>query len=142
MNKSAETPDLDLKSIEDSFNNLVSKVDNLVNRSMGLVFRFHSKLDETLQQAFAPEPKEDKGIPALDSDLLQGAGIGLQEVLESLVDFTISVVEEFESVITQAFDDLHGVLEEAEMEQGRYRMSEDLGHDTRIGDEIQIHRTP
>ncbi|XP_053360258.1 clusterin-like protein 1 [Clarias gariepinus] len=117
VNKSAETPDLDLKSIEDSFNNLVSKVDNLVNRSMGLVFRFHSKLDETLQQAFAPEPKEDKGIPALDSDLLQGAGIGLQEVLESFVDFTISVVEEFESVITQAFDDAHGVLEEAEMEQ-------------------------
>ncbi|KAF5898995.1 clusterin-like protein 1, partial [Clarias magur] len=117
VNKVAETPDLDLKSIEDSFNNLVSKVDKLVNRSMGLVFRFHTKLDETLQQAFASEPKEDKEIPVVDSDLLQGAGVGLQEVLESFVDFTISVLEGFESVITQAFDDLHGVLEEAETEQ-------------------------
>lgn len=119
VNKSAEMPDLDLRRIEDSFNDLVSKVDLLVNRSMALVFRFHSRLDETLQQAFAPEPQEDKEIKALDSDILQGVGVGLKEVFESFVDFTSSVVEEFESVITQAFDDLHGVVKEAETEQGR-----------------------
>ncbi|KAK3566802.1 hypothetical protein QTP86_004501 [Hemibagrus guttatus] len=117
MNKSAEMPDLDLKRIKDSFNDLVSKVDTLVNRSMALVFRFHSKMDETLQQAFAPEPQEDKKIKALDSDFLQGVGVGLKEVLVSFVDFTSSVLDEFESVITQAFDDLHGVMEEAETEQ-------------------------
>lgn len=110
---------MDLKRIEDSFNNLVFKVDMLVNRSMALVFRFHSKLDETLQQAFAPELQEEKEIQALDTDVLQGVGVGLKEVLESFVDFTSSVVEEFESVITQAFADLHGVIEETETEQGR-----------------------
>lgn len=119
MNKSAEIPNLNLKRIEDSFNDVVSKVDILVNRSMALVFRFQSKLDEALQQAFAPEPQEDKEIKALDSDLLQGVGVGLKEVLESFVDFTSSVVKEFESVLMQAFDDLHGAIEEAETEQGR-----------------------
>lgn len=119
MNKSAEMVDLDLRRIEDSFNDLVSKVDILVNRSMALVFRFHSKLDETLQQVFAPKPQEDKEIEAPDSDFMQGIGVGLKEVLESFVDFTSSVMEEFESVITQAFDDLRGVIEEEETEQGR-----------------------
>ncbi|KAG7329977.1 hypothetical protein KOW79_006199 [Hemibagrus wyckioides] len=117
MNKSEEMPDLDLKRIEDTFNDLVSRVDTLVTRSMALVFRFHSKMDETLQQAFTPEPQEDKKIKTLDSDFLQGVGVGLKEVLESFVDFTSSVLDEFESVITQAFDDLHGVMEEAETEQ-------------------------
>ncbi|KAF4089623.1 hypothetical protein AMELA_G00069420 [Ameiurus melas] len=117
VNKSAEMVDLDLRRIEDSFNDLVSKVDILVNRSMAIVFRFHSKLDETLQQVFAPKPQEDKEIEALDSDFLQGVGVGLKEVLESFVDFTSSVMEEFESVITQAFDDLRGVIEEEETEQ-------------------------
>ncbi|XP_053089543.1 clusterin-like protein 1 [Pangasianodon hypophthalmus] len=117
VNKSAEMPDLDLRKIEDSFNNLVSKVDILVNRSIALVFRFHSKLDETLQQTFTPEPQVDTEIKALDSDFLHGVGVGLKEVLESFVDFTSSVMEEFESVITQVFDDLHGVIEEAETEQ-------------------------
>lgn len=111
-------PDLDLRRIEDSFNELVSKVDMLVNRSMALVFIFHSRLDETLQQAYAPEPQEDSDIKALDTDFLQGIGVGLKEVLASFVDFTSSVVEEFESVIMQAFDDLHGVVVEAETEQG------------------------
>lgn len=111
-------PDLDLKRIEDSFNDLVSKVDMLVNRSMALVFIFHSRLDEALQQTYAPEPQEDSDIKALDTDFLQGIGVGLKEVLASFVDFTSGIVEEFESVITQAFDDLHGVVVEAETEQG------------------------
>lgn len=119
MNTSAEMPDLDMKKIEESFNNLVSKVDTLVTRSMALVFRFHSKLDETLQQAFAPEPQEDKEIKAMDLDFLQGVGVGLKEVLESFVDFSSSLMEGFESVISQAFDDLHGVIEDTETEQGR-----------------------
>lgn len=112
-------PNLNLRRTEDSFKDVVSKVDILVNRSMALVFRFHSKLDEALQQAFAPEPQEDKELKALDSDLLQDVGVGLKEVLESFVDFTSSVVEEFESVLMQDFDELHGVIEEAETEQGR-----------------------
>lgn len=119
VNKAVEMPDLDLKRIEDLFNGLVSKVDILVNHSMALVFRFHSKLDETLQQAFAPEPPEDKEIRALGTDFLGGVEVGFKEVLESFVDFTSSVVEEFVSVITRAFDNLHGVIEETEAEQGR-----------------------
>lgn len=118
MNKSAETSDADLRWIEDSFHDLVSKVDILVNRSMALVFRFPSKLDETLQQAFAPEQEEDTEFKAVDSGFLQGVEVGLKAVLESFVDFTSSVVEELESAITQAFVDLHGVIEEAETEQG------------------------
>ncbi|XP_046706810.1 clusterin-like protein 1 [Silurus meridionalis] len=117
VNKSTEIPDTDLRRLEESFNDLVSRVDMLVNRSIALVFRFHSKLNETLQQAFAPEPHKDTKIKALDSDFLQGVGVGLQEVLDSFVDFTSSMMEEFESMITQAFDDLHGVIEEAETEQ-------------------------
>ncbi|XP_060730129.1 clusterin-like protein 1 isoform X2 [Tachysurus vachellii] len=117
INKSTEMPDLQLKRIEDSFNDLVSKVDTLVTRSTALVFRFHSKMDETLQQAFTPELQEDKEMKALDSDFLHGLGVGLKDMLESFVDFTSSVLEEFETVITQAFDDLHGVMEEAEKEQ-------------------------
>lgn len=112
-------PDLQLMRIEDSFNDLVSKVDTLVTRSTTLVFKFHSKMDETLQQTFTPELQEDKEMKALDPDFFQGLGVGLKDVLESFVDFTSSVLEEFETVIKQAFDDLHGVMEEAEKEQGR-----------------------
>lgn len=119
LKKSAEIPDLDLRRIEDSFNDLVSTVDLLVNRSTALVLTLHSKLDETLQQAFAPEPQEDKEIKAVDSGVLQGLGAGLREVFESFVDLTSSVVEEFESVITQAFGDRRGVVKEAETQQGR-----------------------
>ncbi|XP_062849149.1 LOW QUALITY PROTEIN: clusterin-like protein 1 [Trichomycterus rosablanca] len=122
-NESTEMSELELLRIEDSFSNLVSKVSILVNHSTALVSRFHSELDDTLRQAFAPTPQEDKESKALNSAFLQE--VGLEEVLDSFIDFTKSVVQEFGAVIMQVFDDLHGVTEKAEQKQEKQLF---LGH--------------
>ncbi|KAA0719302.1 Clusterin-like protein 1 [Triplophysa tibetana] len=114
--QSAETPDLEVVRIEDSFNNLLTKVGTLVNHSVVLVSHFHFELDQTLHTAFSPEADRETELmlkPSnedLDSDFLQG--VGLDDVLESFSDFGRSVMEEFGAVITQVFSDLHDSPEE------------------------------
>ncbi|XP_051554209.1 clusterin-like protein 1 isoform X1 [Myxocyprinus asiaticus] len=120
LNQSAENPDLEVVRIKDSFNNLLTKVGTLVNRSVVLVSHFHHELDQALHKTFSPEIQEDReselGLKpaneALDSAFLQG--VGLDDVLESFFDFGRSVLEEFGAVITQVFSDLHETVKETE----------------------------
>lgn len=56
------------------------------------------------------ETTPDSYYPARDSGFLQG--VGLEEVMDSFLDFGKSVVEEFEAVVTQVFDGLHEAVEE------------------------------
>ncbi|KAL7879937.1 hypothetical protein SRHO_G00021910 [Serrasalmus rhombeus] len=129
MNQGGESPDLDVVRIEDSFNSLLTKVGNLVNRSMVLVSRFQKQLDQALRKAFTPELQEDEDrevlLPSageeLDSAFLQG--VGLDEVLESFFDFGRNLAEEFGAVVTQVFDNLHGTIEEAEKEREKQLFS-------------------
>ncbi|KAG9274000.1 clusterin-like protein 1 [Astyanax mexicanus] len=123
MNQSDGSPELDAVKIEESFSSLLTKVGNLVNRSMVLVSRFHRQLDQALRKAFVPELQEAEDSVALipmpgddlDSAYLQG--VGLDDVLESFFDFGRSLTEEFSAVVTQAFGNVHSALEEAEKER-------------------------
>ncbi|XP_057189232.1 clusterin-like protein 1 isoform X2 [Triplophysa rosa] len=116
LNQSAENPDLEVVRIEDSFNNLLTKVGTLVSHSVVLVSHFHHELDQALRTAFSPEVDRETELmlkpsnEELDSDFLQG--VGLDDVLESFFDFGRSVMEEFGAVITQVFGDLHDSAEE------------------------------
>ena len=117
VNQGPDNSDTDVVQIEDSFNRVMSKVGTLVNRSITLVSRMSNRLDKVLQKAFLNntdvQPKDttsDPFYPGRDSGFLQG--VGLEEVLESFFDFGKSVVEEFGSVVTQVFDDLHQAVEE------------------------------
>ncbi|KAI4903514.1 hypothetical protein NFI96_027562, partial [Prochilodus magdalenae] len=129
INQNGQSPDLDVVRIEDSFQNLLTKVGNLVNRSKVLVSRFQQQLDQALRKAFAPELQEDEDketvLPSageeLDSAFLQG--VGLDEVLESFFDFGRSLAEEFGAVVTQVFDNLHSTIEEAEKEREKQLFS-------------------
>ncbi|XP_068593781.1 clusterin-like protein 1 [Cebidichthys violaceus] len=109
--------DTEVDRIEDSFNRLTGKVGLLVSRSVALVSRMRSRLDEVLQRAFlndsvvlTEEAAADLYDAGRDSGFLQG--VGLEEVLDSFFDFGKSVVEEFGAVVTQAFDDIHVAVEE------------------------------
>lgn len=122
MIQSAETPDLEVVRIEDSFNNLLTKVGTLVNHSVVLVSHFHRELDQALRTAFSPEADRETELmlkpsnEGLDSDFLQG--VGLDDVLESFFDFGRSVMEEFGAVITQVFSDLHDSAEDKNANEG------------------------
>ncbi|XP_028284175.1 clusterin-like protein 1 [Parambassis ranga] len=123
VNQGPDNTDTEVSRIEDSFNHLMSKVGKMVNNSIGLVSRMSSRLDKTLQRAFlndsdtlVEEATSDPYYPSRDSGYLQG--VGLEEVLESFLDFSKSVVEEFGAVVTQVFDDLHKAVEE-EQKKGR-----------------------
>ncbi|KAF7651346.1 hypothetical protein LDENG_00112240 [Lucifuga dentata] len=115
VNQNPNSTDTEIIYIKKSFNQLMSKVGTLVNRSRVLVSRMNSKLDKVLQNTFlnqigvlVEEPTSDPYYPAR---FLQG--VSLEEVLDSSFDFGRSVVEEFGAVVTQEFDDLHGAVEEA-----------------------------
>lgn len=115
MNQDPE--DTEVVRIEDSFNRLISQVGVLVDRSVALVSRMSSRLDKALQSAFLnntdvrmEEPTPDPYYPGRDSGFLQG--VGLEEVMDSFLDFGKSVVEEFGAVVTQVFDDLHEAVDE------------------------------
>lgn len=115
----------EVSRIEDSFNHLMSKVGKLVNNSISLVSRMSSRLDEALHRAFlndtdtlVEEATSDPYYPSRDSGYLQG--VGLEEVLESFLDFSKSVVEEFGAVVTQVFDDLHKAVEEEQKKGHRF----------------------
>ncbi|XP_026229782.1 clusterin-like protein 1 [Anabas testudineus] len=123
VNQEPENTDTEVSRIEDSFNHLMSKVGTLVNRSVALVSRMRNRLDKALQGAFLnntdllmEETTPDPYYPARDSGFLQG--VGLEEVMDSFLDFGKSVVEEFEAVVTQVFDGLHEAVEE-ETKKGR-----------------------
>ncbi|KAM9719051.1 clusterin-like protein 1 [Menidia menidia] len=117
VNQGPDDSDTDVARLEDSFNRVMSKVGTLVNRSISLVSSMSDRLDRALQRALLnrtdASPEEtttDPFYPVRDSGFLQG--VGLEEVLESFFDFGKSVVEEFGSVVTQVFDDLHKAVEE------------------------------
>ncbi|KAM9350138.1 clusterin-like protein 1 [Symphorus nematophorus] len=118
VNQGPDDTDTEVIRIEDSFNRLITKVGTLVERSVALVSRMSSKLDQVLQKAFlndtanilTEETPTDPYNPSRDSGFLQG--VGLEEVLDSFFDFGKSVVEEFGAVVTQVFDDIHEVVEE------------------------------
>lgn len=116
-----ETSDVEVVRIEDSFSRLATKVGTLFSRSVTLVSRIHDRLDAALQRAFAPPTpgKEEELRPTAIPDLLSPArdsaflrGVGLEEVLDSFLDFGRSVVEEFGAVVTQVFDDGNEAEEE------------------------------
>ncbi|KAM4552698.1 clusterin-like protein 1 [Odontesthes bonariensis] len=116
VNQGPDNSAADVVQIEDSFNRVMNKVGTVVNRSITLVSRMSNRLDKVLQRAFLNntdvQPKDatsDPFYPGRDSGFLQG--VGLEEVLESFFDFGKSVVEEFGSVVTQVFDDLHQAVE-------------------------------
>lgn len=115
-NQEPNDSETDVLRIEDSFNRAVSRVGSVVNRSITVASRMSSKLDDVLQRAFlnATEPPTEESTsdpfaPSRDSGFLKG--VGLEEVLESFVDFGKRVVEEFGAVVTQVFDDLHQAVE-------------------------------
>ncbi|KAM3842263.1 clusterin-like protein 1 [Diretmus argenteus] len=116
VNQSPEA-DMEVVRMEDTFNRLMSKVGALVDRSILLVSKMRSRLDNVLQRAFLDktdsleeQPTSDPFYPARDSGFLQG--VGLEEVMDSFFDFGKSVVEEFGAVVTQVFDDLHVAVED------------------------------
>ncbi|XP_061834759.1 clusterin-like protein 1 isoform X2 [Nerophis lumbriciformis] len=113
VNQDPEDPDLEVVRIQDSFTRLSRKVGMLVNNSVALASRMSDKLDRALQKALlsgalvpTTVTTADPDDTARDSAFLQG--VGLEEVLDSFLDFGRSVVEEFGAVVTQVFDDLHG----------------------------------
>ncbi|XP_075953396.1 clusterin-like protein 1 [Anarhichas minor] len=118
VNQGPDDTDTEVDRIEDSFNRLTGRVGLLVSRSVALVSRMRSRLDEVLQRAFLNDSDvlteeadaTDLSDAGRDSGFLQGAG--LEEVLDSFFDFGKSVVEEFGAVVTQAFDDIHVAVEE------------------------------
>ncbi|KAM4605241.1 clusterin-like protein 1 [Polymixia lowei] len=117
VNQIPDDPDLAVNGIEDSFSCLMNKVGMLVNRSIVLVSKMSSRLDKVLQRTFLNKAEDrvedttsDPYYPARDSGFLQG--VGLEEILDSFFDFGKSVVEEFGSVVTQVFDDIHEAVEE------------------------------
>lgn len=117
VNQDPENTDTEIVRIEDSFNRLISKVGMMVNRSVALVSGMSNRLDKALQRAFLnntdiliEETTSDPNYPGRDSGFLQG--VGLEEVMDSFLDFGKSVVEEFGAVVTQVFDDLHEAVEE------------------------------
>ncbi|KAK9538679.1 hypothetical protein VZT92_003836 [Zoarces viviparus] len=118
VNQGPDDSDTEVDRIEDSFNRLTGRVGLLVSRSVALVSRMRSRLDEVLQRAFLNDSDvltEEADAAELsdagrDSGFLQG--VGLEEVLDSFFDFGKSVVEEFGAVVTQAFDDIHVAVEE------------------------------
>ncbi|XP_061777049.1 clusterin-like protein 1 [Nerophis ophidion] len=116
-----EDPDLEVVRIQDSFSRLSRKVGVLVNNSVALASRMSDKLDRALQKALlsgslvstttsttttSTITTAHPDDTARDSAFLQG--VGLEEVLDSFLDFGRSVVEEFGAVVTGVFDDLHG----------------------------------
>ncbi|AWP03844.1 putative clusterin-like protein 1 [Scophthalmus maximus] len=119
VNQDLDNADTEVVGIEESFNRLTAKVGAVVNRSVTLASGMSSRLDRVLQRAFLNDAAADSLTeasaadpyhPGRDSGFLQG--VGLEEVLDSFFDFGKSVVEEFGAVVTQAFDDLHGAVEE------------------------------
>ncbi|KAK2895842.1 clusterin-like protein 1 [Channa argus] len=123
VNQDSEDTDREVVRIEDSFNQLLSKVGKLVDSSSALVSRMRSRVDRALQRAFLKdtdvpmeETTSDPYYPGRDSGFLQG--VGLEEVLDSFLDFGKSVVEEFGAVVTQVLDGLHeAVVEESKKER-------------------------
>ncbi|KAK2822600.1 hypothetical protein Q5P01_022665 [Channa striata] len=123
VNQDSEDTDTEVVRINDSFNRLISKVGRLVDSSSTLVSRMRSRLDKALQKAFLKDADvlmeattSDPYYPGRDSGFLQG--VGLEEVLDSFLDFGKSVVEEFGAVVTQVFDGLHeAVVEETKKER-------------------------
>lgn len=118
MNQESTNMDTNIARIEDSFNQLVRRIGMLVDRSVALVSKMSSRLDKGLLTAFLnntdiqmEESTSDPYYPGRDSGFLQG--VGLEEVMDSFLDFGKSVVEEFGAVVTQVFDDLHEVVEKA-----------------------------
>lgn len=118
MNQESTNMDTNIARIEDSFNQLVRRIGMLVDRSVTLVSKMSSRLDKGLLTAFLnntdiqmEESTSDPYYPGRDSGFLQG--VGLEEVMDSFLDFGKSVVEEFGAVVTQVFDDLHEVVEKA-----------------------------
>lgn len=117
VNQDPENTDTEVARIENSFNHLINTVGMLVDRSVALVSRMSNRFDKALQRAFLnntdllmEETTTDTYYPARDSGFLQG--VGLEEVMDSFLDFGKSVVEEFGAVVTQVFDDLHEAVEE------------------------------
>lgn len=117
VNQDPDNTDTEVARIENSFNHLISTVGMLVDRSFALVSGMRNRLDKALQRAFLnntdllmEETTPDPYYPARDSGFLQG--VGLEEVMDSFLDFGKSVVEEFGAVVTQVFDDLHEAVEE------------------------------
>ncbi|KAJ8378866.1 hypothetical protein AAFF_G00233680 [Aldrovandia affinis] len=121
VNSSPDDPDLDVLKVEDSFNRLLHKVGTLYDKSVMLVSNMHKEFDQVFQTVFSPETRGDEAAPhspahrEMDSDFFRG--IGLDEVVESLFDFGKSVLQEFSSVITQVFDDIHKTVQESDQQK-------------------------
>ncbi|XP_072296917.1 clusterin-like protein 1 [Eucyclogobius newberryi] len=114
-----ESPETNVSRIEESFSELVSRVRTLVNRTMALAAQMKGRWDQSLQDGFMNDTRDqsvleknpaDPFYPARDSGFLQG--VGLDEVLDSFYDFGRSVAQEFGSVVTQVFGDLNKAVEE------------------------------
>ncbi|XP_029110785.1 clusterin-like protein 1 [Scleropages formosus] len=115
--ESAEGTDVDVELVEDSFSRLRNKVLSLYDKGVALVSRMHQEFDQAFQAAFISEPKP-KPL-SVDWEVRETGffqGIRLDDVLDSFFDFGRSVIEEFSSVITEAFDDPQ---EPSDMESGR-----------------------
>lgn len=118
VNQGPNDTDAEVLRIEESFNQLISKVGNLVSGSATLVSRMSKKLDNIPLKALLNDfdtPMEDATTidpysPSQDSGFLHG--VGLEEVLDSFFDFGKSVLDEFGAVVTQVFDDISDAVQE------------------------------
>ncbi|KAL4635253.1 clusterin-like protein 1 [Arapaima gigas] len=111
--KISEDTDADLVLVEDSFSRLRNKVLSLYDQGVALVSRMHREFDQAFQAAFTSDPKPKPQSPdweVRETGFFQG--IRLDDVLDSFFDFGKSVIEEFSSVITEAFDDVQEAAEE------------------------------
>ncbi|XP_048856956.1 clusterin-like protein 1 [Brienomyrus brachyistius] len=103
--QSSESPDGDLQWVEDSFTSLQNKVYDLYDKAAILVSSMSKELDTAFQTTFAANSTSRLLSP--DQAVLEPGffhGIRLDDVLESIFDFSRSVIEEFSSVITDIFD--------------------------------------
>ncbi|MBN3307364.1 CLUL1 protein, partial [Amia calva] len=126
FNQTSESFDIEVVQIENSFNQLLSEVGSLYAQSMALFDKMREKFDQAFQAMFTSDPQA-KGLiekplsPApqtYDSGFLDG--LGLEDVLESFLDFGRTVFDDFSSVITEVFDDLHKNTEDgSEKEKGK-----------------------
>ncbi|XP_036375415.1 clusterin-like protein 1 [Megalops cyprinoides] len=121
MSQSPDSPDRQVQQVEDSFNELLHKVNDVYTKSVVLVVKMQQEFDQAFREIFAPETKADGGRPrpssAEDTDSSFFQGIGLDDVLDSFFDFGKTVFQEFSSVVTQVFDDIHESIKESKVEK-------------------------
>ncbi|KAJ8336469.1 hypothetical protein SKAU_G00376890 [Synaphobranchus kaupii] len=122
VNSSPDDPDLEVLKVEDSFSRLLKKVGTLYDKSVVLVTNMHQEFNQVFREVFSLETRGGSVEPLSQtqkdpdsSDFFQG--VGLDDVLESFFYFSKSVLQEFSSVVTQAFDDIEQTFQQSEVQK-------------------------